>query len=1072
MSITKAPLPIQFQGGVDTRTDSKSVPTVKLLDLQNCNFTKKTTLSKRTGYIARSTQIQNGGGSIINARGLGERDGEILLFTDKRCFSQRPSADRWADTGEVAATVATTLPIARTGSYQTQPDVADRHGIRVTVWEDSRTGVWCSVIEAETGRILLSQVQLDSSANAKNPTAIAVGDVIHVLWTREDLQQIQIAVVNPATPAIAPIVSILTGDLDGTKPFYDALSAPDGDQGLIRRRPGLIAWAQAGGGWRVGWIDPSGVLGSPATGLSSVATYADILNGPLAVAWNAPFTQVAVVISSAAFGKPGMTLLQGHSLTTVDQAMNSIGAVSSPAFRIACDFGAKSVLGTYVLYWAMEVTAARSDLTFVVSGGVDPNNGASFNTSTTLRGHGLVSRAWRDGDLVDPATYGDVYVMIASTTRFFPYVAALRLSDDSGINSPGNSIVSRLIPGEGSGSLMRTTGAATRAWTQHLPSVTQQLDTETAVFSRQHMMVTPYRIQLSSTNGDQFSEQGLKLCALDFDVAYLTAQLGRGLYLASSAPMHYDGDAWHEADFHCAPDIGFDTTGTPVAMSTLIAIGGAGSIANGSYLYRWWYEAVDAQGELHRGPTSVPMLVTMAGGPLSFTMTIPTCRLTRFSNVRICVARSEQGATGTDSSIPLFKVTNNDVTVKTGNNRYIDNDPTVDTVTFVDAFADATAKTKEPLYTNGGILSNAPAPWGGGVIAVGKSRLFFNDSTNPHLIRYTQQIADDTAIEAPIDLALPKDPFGGPVVAIGIMDDTVIPFSETATYVFAGPGPLPNPTSAPEANAFTPVELITTDVGCVDVASVGQTPVGLTFKSAKGIQMITRNREVVPIGNDVKAYDSQRVTRATLIPSADQIVYLTDSGRTLMWDYSRNQWSTYTNHEGLDAIVVNGLYCYLRNDSRLFVETPSAYLDDNAVIPMAIETAWIHFANYLQGWQRILYAYFLGKFISAHTLSVRYRLDYNDGYSPAILSDVNANYNPSVYGAGLYGAGLYGGSPFDGSTRYQRRIHINKRCQSISFLIQDVEATGDAGASFELSELLLIGGGLGPDFKVGAARSA
>lgn len=1072
MSINKAPLPIQFTGGVDTRTDSKQVPTVKLLDLRNCIFTKKTTLSKRTGYAARSTAIQNGGGSIVNARGLGQRDGEILLFTDKRCFSQRPSADRWADTGEVAATTATTLPVARTGSYQTQPDVADRHGVRVVAWEDSRGGVWCSVIEAETDRILLSQTQLDSSASAKNPTCLAVGDVLHVLWTREDLQQIQLAVVNPATPTAPPVVAALTADLDGTKPFYDAISTVDGDQGSIVRRPGLIAWAQAGGGWRVGWIDPSGVLGSPASGLSSVATYADILSGPLAVAWNAPFQQVAVVISSTAFGKPGLTLVQGHSLTTVDQAMAPIGATSAAAFRIACEFGAKSAFGSYVLYWAMEVTAARSDLTTVVAGAADPNNPPSFATSTTLRGHGLVSRAWRDGDLVNTATNGDVYVMVAHTARLFPYVAALRLSDDSGISSPGNSIVSRLMPGEASGSLMRTTGAATRAWTQHLPSVTQQLDSETALFSRQHMVVVPYRIQLSSQNGDQFSEQGLKLCTLDFDVPYLTEQLGRGLYLASSAPMHYDGDAWHEADFHAAPDIGFDAAGAPVLPSSLIAIDGAGSVADGAYLYAWWYEAVDAQGELHRSAPSVKILVTMIGGPKSFSMTLPTCRLTRFSNVRICVARSEAGATGTDSSLPLYRVTSNDVTVTTGNNRYVNNDPTVDTVTFVDALDDATVKTREPLYTNGGVLPNAPAPWGGAVLAVGKSRLFYDDSTDPNIIRFTQQITDDTALEAPIDLTLRKDPFGGPIVAIGIMDDTVIPFSETATYVFAGPGPLANPNAAPEANAFTPVELISTDVGCVDVRSVGQTPVGLTFKSAKGIQMITRNREVLPIGNDVKAYDAQRVVRSTLIPSADQIVYLTDSGRTLMWDYNRNQWSTYTNHEGLDAVVVNGLYCYLRNDSRLFVETPGLYLDDNAVIPMAIETAWIHFADYLQGWQKILWAYFLGKYISAHTLSVRYRLDYNDGYSPAILSNVNSNYNPSVYGAGLYGVGLYGGSPFDGSTRYQRRLHLDKRCQSISFLIEDVEATGDAGASFELSELLIIGGGLGPDFKVGTARSA
>ncbi len=203
------------------------------------------------------------------------------------------------------------------------------------------------------------------------------------------------------------------------------------------------------------------------------------------------------------------------------------------------------------------------------------------------------------------------------------------------------------------------------------------------------------------------------------------------------------------------------------------------------------------------------------------------------------------------------------------------------------------------------------------------------------------------------------------------------------------------------------------------------------------------------------------------------MIYLTDTegGRTLMWDYNRNAWSTWTNHAGLDALILDGLYYYLRPDSRVFVETPGQYKDDQLHIRMQIETAWIHFAQQLQGWQRTLWALFLGRFISAHTLNVRYRLDYNDDYGNQIDSNVNANFNPSVYGAGAYGVGPYGG-PGGGTTRYQRAIHINKRCQAISFLIGDTEADGDFGASFELSELLLIGGGIGPGFKVGADRSA
>ena len=1070
MPLTKGALAIQFGGGIDSRTDSKQVPTTKLLDVQNGVYTKLFTISKRTGYRALSRLIQDGAGTIANARGLAERDGEVLIFTDKRCYSYRPSDDTWADTGEVAATTCTTRPIARSGTAQTQPDVADRLGVRVVAWEDSRGGVWCSVIEAGTGRQLIAQLQLDSAALARNPRCVPIGDNLAVLWTREDLGTIQIALISTARPAVAPVVSILTADLNAALPFYDAAPAVNGPAGAFDTRPAVIAWAISGGGFRVGYLAGAGVLGSPLYGLPSVQTFAaTTVAGPIAVTWD-PIGILAAVVWPGVATTITMTMLAGATLAPVrTNALVNLGANAS---RLAVTFGGAGSDGHALLYWAAEVTAARSDLTTVVSGAALQTANTLDALSTTLRGHGLVSRAWHDGATVDGSVVdGDAYVMVAHTVRFFPYVAALRLSDDSGINSPGNTIVARLMPGEAAGSNMRGTGPGTRAWTKHLPSVMPVDQADTEVYARSHAVCLPYRIQLSSQNGDQFSEQGLKLATLNMRPVYATAQLGRGLYLGSAAPQMYDGEQWREADFHCAPDLGYDTTGVPVDLATIVTIDGAGSVANGTYVYAFWYEVPDAQGELHRGAVSTKINAVMTGGPKSFTMTIPTCRLTRFANARICVARSEQGATGTDSTLELFRVTSTDPTVTTGANRFVLNDVTVDTVTFVDSLDDATVKTREPLYTNGGILSNTPSPWAGGVIATTKGRLLWTDPTDPNMVRHSQQIADDTALEAPVDLSLRKDPIGGDITALAPMDDTVIVFGQTAVFIFGGPGPLADPRVDPSANAFTPIELVTTDVGCVSAPSVGVSPVGLVFKTQKGIMLLARTRQVVDIGNDVQKYDDQNIVRTTLLTTSQRVICLTDSGRTLMWDYNRGAWSTWTNHEGLDAIVLDGLYYYLRTDSRVFVETPGAYLDDHLHIPLKIETAWIHFADYLQGWQRVLYAYFLGKFITPHTLTVRYRIDYNDAYSGEIQSNVNANYNPSLYGVGLYGVGDYGG-PGGGTTRYQRRIHINKRSQAISFLIGDLEADGDFGASFELSELLLTGGGIGTDFKVGAARSA
>ena len=249
-------------------------------------------------------------------------------------------------------------------------------------------------------------------------------------------------------------------------------------------------------------------------------------------------------------------------------------------------------------------------------------------------------------------------------------------------------------------------------------------------------------------------------------------------------------------------------------------------------------------------------------------------------------------------------------------------------------------------------------------------------------------------------------------------------------------------------------------------------PLGVVFQSDKGIYLLGRDLTVRRIGDPVFAYNAQTITRSTLLPDRTNVIFLTSSGRTLLYDYDRDQWSTFTNHEGYDAIVVGGSYYYLRTDGRVFVETIGAFSDGiNTHIPMLIETAWIKFVQYLEGWQRILHAMILGTWVSPHTLRFRFRLDYEPAYSAPIDIDVNAVYTPDPYGAGLYGAGPYGGVVGVSSTVYQESVHLNRRCQSISFRFEDLELAGNYGASFELSELLLIGGILGERFRPGAARS-
>lgn len=1077
MPLREQPLPLVL-AGLNTKLDPKLVPHTQLLDCQNAVFSQGTSLTKRWGYSALSTLIQDTGQSYGTPVGLGRRGSELVAFGDGKAYSYRPSADRWALTGEVSSVVASTTPIARSGTVQAIPDVAVRDGVQVVAWEDSRGGVWCSVLEEATGHSLLAQFQLD--ADGRHPRCVYADHVIHVLWTRDGTSQLWIASVNTAAPAVSPAPSMLTDTLSATNHAFDAESCGPGV--VDGQEPAVVAWADDRGGFRVGFLTAGGVLGSPTTGLSSVATYADVVSGAVAVAVDRYSTSHMVAVTWVASEVNVRFLEAGDLETTIRVA--SLGSTFLTPSRLTCCFG-RLVDESPGLWWAVQVNdaaAARTDRAIIRSGVAIATASTYDAAETVLRGHTLLSRAFYDGpellvseaDGVPPT--GDVFAAVAHGVRFFTYAAVIRLSGESGLSSGAAACAARLVPGEGIATHLRRIAAGPTGFQEirHLSSVIDVDRVAGDTGSRKHGVPLSYRIQLDTAGGDQFSEVGVKFAILDFDsdTSFQTAELGRGLYLASACPQHYDGATWSETGYHAAPDWGYNEDGSAVEpdVDGFASVSG-GDVPNGTHLYKLSYEDIDAQGEIDRGPVSASVLVRTSGSNGTVRIALPCYRLTAKRRVRICVWRAIVDAEGADETIAFYRVTGVDPSVTTGANCLVVNDPTVDTISFDDALSDEDLLNNEPLYTNGGIRSNDPAPWSGGCIAGGKSRLFWTDPSDPHMVRFSKTINDDASLEAPSSFSMRVDPYGGRIVGIWVMDDVVYVGKETAVYAFGGSGPEDAPDVEPQQNSFTSPELVTTDVGLESPASIGQTPIGTVFKSSKGIMLLGRDRGIQRVGAMVDGYVSQRVVRATLLPDRPQIVMLTNSGRTLLFDYERGLWSTFTNHEGWDAAVVDGVFYYLRTDGRVFQEQPGTYADAGLHIPMVIETAWIKLAGYLQGLQSVLWVYLLGTYLSPHTLRLRFRRDYGETLYGPIDMDVNTNVSPSTYGSGPYGSGLYGSGGVDPAQLYQRRAHLNQTCQAIQFRLEDLESGDDFGASFELTELLIVGGVLAPRSPLGQARS-
>lgn len=1037
MGLQEQHVAFKFAGGVETKMDPKAVPAVRLLALENGVFSRAISIKKRNGYERLARDIDRSSDLVTGARRLAARDDELLLFTLGNCYSKQSGVDQWTDAGALVAPIGYDRAAVHTGTAQTTPDHATNGGVTVFAWEDSLGGVWWTAKDADNESIYRAPEL--ANAGGERPRVVAVGTSIIVFYAVPAQHHIRAVVINPSTPTAAVSEVIVAEDLDSTYGCYDAV--PTAREGT----PALLAWHEhATTNIRVSYVTSSGTLGSPVSGHPSGAQTAVGLltpsGSPVACAFqyvdgaDGDIIEVAYV---RADGTGAVAFLSGGVSPT------AIGASSSTEVIVFAGTDARRaalVVADDVTWVVFEESASETSEHYCT---VNSVTAGVAGTARTQRALCLASRAFQAG------ADEDAFAVFVHDTTFFNTYVTLRLSDFA----PAG----RHLPGSACGPTQR-----------HLPTAHVEDNVVT--------IAVPYKTRLESANNDKFTESAVRLVTMDFENedTHQVAQFGRGLYLAAACPQHYAGRKWVEQGFHMGPEH---------ILNTVNASGG--SLTVGTREYVVWYEWTDDLGEIHRGPTSVPVSVTLTTETQT-TLRLPTLRVTRKDNVRICVGRSEAGDTSR-----LFRVSSLDPTTSgAAANGYIANDTTIDYVTWVDRMSDANALLEEPIYTTSGVLSNDAAPLGSHV-AVGKNRLFFTDAQAGNVVRFTKRIAAGFGAECAPELRHDVDPLGGDITALASMDDVIYAFKAGAIMAFNGDGPYEDGSTVQnnQISGFSSSQLITSDVGCTDPSSIVLTPKGLMFKSAKGIYIITRAREVDYIGRAVEAYNGQSVRRGTVLPARNAALFLTDSGSSLYFDYEFQQWSTFTNHEGRDGAVINDTYHYLRLDDSVFRETPGLYSDAGARITLRFETAWLHLLEHLQGLQRFWHLLLLGTWSSPHQLAVSHRMSYDEAWTDPYYLDATGeaegatgwitgdSANPigedpiagTVYGENDYGYGPYGGR---GPDVYQWRYGIHENGQSIQFRFEDFEKDGLEGASFELTEMTIIGGvkkvGMRP---FGAARS-
>lgn len=532
-----------------------------------------------------------------------------------------------------------------------------------------------------------------------------------------------------------------------------------------------------------------------------------------------------------------------------------------------------------------------------------------------------------------------------------------------------------------------------------------------------------------------FTTLGVNKTEIDFSIEdpFQNKEAGDNLHIAGGIMKMYDGKEIVEHGFHLFPE-GITTTDSSTG----------GTLSDGQYQYSAVYKWIDNKGFIHQSAPSIPTTVTLSGGTSTqqVELTIPTLRLTQKENVVIDVYRTEAAGT------VFYKLTS---TLSP-----LENDPTIDSVTFTDdTITDASLIDNELLYTTGGVLDNIAAP-ASSIIESFSSRIFLAGLENGNTLQFSKIRFDGFPIEFNDTLNIQVNSKGGNITALQAMDEKLIIFKESAIFYMSGDGP----NNLGQQDTFTSPELVSSDIGCIDVNSVVLTPLGTMFKSDKGIYLVSRNMSLTYIGSAVERFNDLTITSAVVIPEENQVRFTTENSDALVFNYNTSTWASFSNHQALSAVTIGRNYFYLRDSDTLFKQNENKFTDNGSGINTRIETGWISFSG-VQGFQRVYKLLFLGEFKSPHKVKVEVAYDFNDAYTQSVVLDT-ADFTSNVrYGGNSpYGSGSpYGG---DGNV-YQFRVDLKRqKCQSIRIRLTEIQPDNDTvGEGMSISNMM---------FQVGAKQ--
>lgn len=962
--LQKQSLPINFESGMDTKTDTKQLDLGKMYQLINGTYISPRKISKRSGYNALEKYDTNDV-EVENLQSLAVFNNELVGFSDETLYSYSDNIDKWVSRGEISNLNVSSNAVMRNAYNATKIHSACVNNIATFVWKDSRGGCRYSILDMDSNTFFQTDIELSSSA--EDPKVVVNENIFYLFYRETGV--IKYKKINSANPTITEASITVKSNLNSSNPRYDVKA--------ITNRIYLAYNSTESNELQVLYIDNTDALSSVTEFNVVPSECIEITSDSLSRIWITYYNGTSVFALCLSYTLAA-TLLTPTTIETLSNVVN----VSS-----------------------IETSTNTMTIMYTVSNGTTSRYLTRKNTITISGTVGTASSFLRSVSQASKLfSYdGNQYTLLIHDS---PLQQTYFLSDIDGI------IQARYSPGIGGGVIEKCNLMEP-----------YQLSTGNFLLSTQVKSI----LKESAAGAPSSSTFGVNRNVINFEptINYQDSALGQNLYVTGGVLKNYDGSTVTEDNFFLFPE--------GLSASTNSASGG--SMSNGTYQYVALYSWFDNRGQLHRSATSIPLSVTTSAGGTSQTQSIiiPTLRLTQKTNVMIELYRTE--SLGTifyllqSYSSPTF------------------NDKTADTITYVDGASDTSLLNNPTLYTTGGVLDNDPAP-NASIIVNWKNRLVLAGLEDSEQIAYSKIYSPGTPAEFSDFLRVNISNQGGPVTALGVLDDKLIIFKKSLIFLFTGNGP----NNTGEQSDFGEPEIISSDAGCSDPASIVITPVGIMFKSSKGIYLLDRGLNVSYIGADVEAYNGYQVTAATLVPNNNQVRFLTDNDYCLVYDTYLQKWSIFDNHGGKDAEIFNSNYVYLRNSENLVYQQDNSYLDNGQPISLQIDTGWLSFAG-VQGFQRVYKMLGLGEFFSPHVLNIKTAFNYLNVFTEQKAISSSSFINEEAYGDGSpYGSDeFYGGD--SGLNAYQFRLDMKtQKAQSIRIKIKELQ-NDTYGRGLSLSNL-------------------